>query len=90
MIKVFKIILWIFNSGSNWSNFFLGNNYNGVIAQPISEINIGNASSMASDTFFQLDDSIETTNYWLMKPSLPLAITITQKEKIYSAKYTMN
>lgn len=31
-----------------------------MTAQPISEINIGNTSSMASDIFFQLDDSIET------------------------------
>jgi Na+/H+ antiporter NhaC len=40
--------------------FFLGNNHNGAIAQPISEINIGNTTSESSDTFFQLDDSIET------------------------------
>ena len=39
--------------------FLLANNHNEVAAQPISEINIGNTSSMASDTFFQLDDSIE-------------------------------
>lgn len=39
--------------------FLLANNFNGVAAQPISGINIGNTSSMASDTFFQLDDSIE-------------------------------
>lgn len=40
--------------------FFLGNNHNGATAQPISEINIGNTTSESSDTFFQLDDSIET------------------------------
>jgi hypothetical protein len=39
--------------------FLLVDNHNGVAAQPISGINIGNTSSMASDTFFQLDDSIE-------------------------------
>lgn len=36
--------------------------YNGnspVIGQPTSEINIGNTTSEASDTFFQLDDSIQ-------------------------------
>jgi len=42
------------------ATFLLGNNHIGVIAQPISEINIGNTTSEASDTFFQLDDSIET------------------------------
>lgn len=36
---------------------FNGNNL--AIGQPISEINIGNTSSEASDTFFQLDNSIE-------------------------------
>jgi hypothetical protein len=30
-----------------------------VVGQPKSEINIGNTSSEASDTFFQLDNSIE-------------------------------
>ena len=40
--------------------FLLDNNYNGVVAaQPISGINIGNNTSESSDTFFQLDDSIE-------------------------------
>jgi hypothetical protein len=39
--------------------FLLVNNHNVVAAQPISEISIGNTSSMASDNFFQLDDSIE-------------------------------
>lgn len=39
--------------------FLLVDNHNGVAAQPILGINIGNTSSMASDTFFQLDDSIE-------------------------------
>ena len=41
--------------------FFLGNNFNLVIAQPSSEMNIGNVTSESSDTFFQLDDAIETT-----------------------------
>ncbi|CAN5891726.1 hypothetical protein BH23THE1_BH23THE1_22180 [soil metagenome] len=40
--------------------FSLGNNHSGAIAQPISEINIGNTTNESSDTFFQLDDSIET------------------------------
>ena len=40
--------------------FFLGNNYYEVAAQPISEINMGNTTSEASDTFFQLEGSIET------------------------------
>jgi hypothetical protein len=39
--------------------FLLVDSHNGVAAQPIPGINIGNTSSMASDTFFQLDDSIE-------------------------------
>ena len=39
--------------------FLFAINYNGVAAQPIPGTNIGNTSSMASDTFFQLDDSIE-------------------------------
>lgn len=30
-----------------------------VVGQPISEINIGNTTSESSDTFFQLDNSIE-------------------------------
>lgn len=33
--------------------------YNPAIGQPTSEISIGNTSSEASDTFFQLDNSIE-------------------------------
>ena len=33
--------------------------YNQAIGQPTSEISIGNTSSEASDTFFQLDNSIE-------------------------------
>jgi hypothetical protein len=40
---------------------FFGNNLNLVIAQPSSEMNIGNVTSESSDTFFQLDDAIETT-----------------------------
>lgn len=43
------------------ASFFLGNNLNLVIAQPSSEMNIGNVTSESSDTFFQLDDAIETT-----------------------------
>ena len=43
------------------ASFFLGNNLNLVIAQPSSEMNIGNITSESSDTFFQLDDAIETT-----------------------------
>lgn len=34
-------------------------NDSSVIGQPNSEINIGNTSGEASDTFFQLDNSIE-------------------------------
>ena len=43
------------------ASFFLGNNHNLVIAQPSSVMNIGNVTSESSDTFFQLDDAIETT-----------------------------
>ncbi|TVP39433.1 hypothetical protein [Candidatus Nitrosocosmicus arcticus] len=43
--------------------FFLGSNYSEVTAQPITGINIGNTTSEASDTFFQLDDSIETVKF---------------------------
>jgi hypothetical protein len=35
------------------------NGNDSVVGQPISEINIGNTSSESSDTFFQLDNSIE-------------------------------
>ncbi|MDN5866947.1 MAG: hypothetical protein L0H55_06050 [Candidatus Nitrosocosmicus sp.] len=42
------------------ASFFLGNNHNLAIAQP-NELNIGNTTSESSDTFFQLDDSIEAT-----------------------------
>ncbi len=47
------------------ASFFLGSNHNGAIAQPISEINIGNTTSESSDTFFQLDDSIEAVKLLL-------------------------
>ena len=40
--------------------FFLSIGHNGVIAQPIPEPDIGSNTSEASDTFFQLEDSIET------------------------------
>ncbi|WP_148686160.1 hypothetical protein [Candidatus Nitrosocosmicus hydrocola] len=36
---------------------FYGNDQ--VVGQPISEVNIGNTTSESSDTFFQLDNSIE-------------------------------
>jgi hypothetical protein len=39
------------------ASFFLGNL---ALAQP-NELNIGNTTSEASDTFFQLDDAIEET-----------------------------
>ena len=45
------------------ASFFLGYNHNEAISQPISEINIGNTTSESSDTFFQLDDSIETIQF---------------------------
>ena len=37
-----------------------GNN-DSVMGQPNSEINIGNVSSESSDTFYELDNSIQTT-----------------------------
>ena len=48
---------------------FLGNNYNAAIAQTFSVPNpqsystgnIGNVTSEESDTFFQLDDAVQTT-----------------------------
>ena len=49
------------------TSFFLGNNHNLAIvkhfrAQPrIRWVNIGNVTSEESDTFFQLDDAIQTT-----------------------------
>jgi hypothetical protein len=42
------------------ATFFLSIGHNSVIAQTISETDIGNTTSEASDTFFQLEDSIET------------------------------
>ena len=36
------------------------NGYNYAFGQPTSEINIGNTTGEASDTFFELDNSIET------------------------------
>ncbi len=43
------------------TSLFLGNNHNLAMAQPSSEMNIGNTTSEESDMFFQLDDAIETT-----------------------------
>jgi len=51
------------------ASFFLGNNYNAAIAQTFSVPNpqsystgnIGNVTSEESDTFFQLDDAVQTT-----------------------------
>jgi len=51
------------------TSFILGNNHNPAIAQTFSVPNtqtysvgnIGNTTSEASDTFFQLDDAIEET-----------------------------
>ena len=51
------------------ASFFLGNNYNLAIAQTFSVPNpqtystgnIGNVTSEESDTFFQLDDAVQTT-----------------------------
>ena len=42
------------------ATFFLSIGHNGVIAQPISETDIGSTTSEASDAFFQLEDSIES------------------------------
>jgi len=43
------------------TSLFLSNNHNLAMAQPSSEMNIGNTTSEESDMFFQLDDAIETT-----------------------------
>ena len=43
------------------TSFFLGNDHNVAIAQTYSVGNIGNVTSEESDTFFQLDDAVQTT-----------------------------
>jgi len=68
--------------------FFLGNNYNGVAAQPISETNIGNTTSEASDTFFQLDDSIETIKLLVNETQSAISNNNnTEAEKLLSQIY---
>jgi hypothetical protein len=55
------------------ATFFLSIGHNGVIAQPIPETDIGSNTSEASDTFFQLEDSIETIKLLVNQTQLAIS-----------------
>jgi hypothetical protein len=61
--------IFLLVAAAMWTSFILGNNHNPAIAQTFSVPNtqtysvgnIGNATDEQSDSFFQLDDAIQTT-----------------------------
>src|SRR5688572_20208181 len=55
------------------ATFFLSISHNGVIAQPVSETGIGSNTGEASDTFFQLGDSIETIKLLVNQTQLAIS-----------------